>query len=954
MIQYFMKQYLFLLWGITSLIFSSLFLACSDDEPGDKTPVFTIKEEYLQQDFDQKQSSLVIPVETNLAADAWVVSSNQDWCVAAKDMSGSSPAVKVLVHANEEPDVRSAEITLKSSVQNYTIQVRQLGYGPAILVKNPNPIIDAAGGPLSIIVTSNIEYTIEQSENSDWIKTVPATRALTDKEYQYTVDANPYYETRTVTFTYIYTKDDKIRALCSVTQNAKDSGVSDVEIEGDLKISPNGGKDSEHQPGQGIENSFDGKFGGTPYHSIWNQKANFPVTLEYFFDGTKDIDYLIYHTRSGNGNFGKLDIYTATEDAPEYTKYGSFDFKMQNASSRVVFAQSLKKATKIKFEVHSGLGDFVSCDEMEFYQKNPDKKLDAQLLGVFTDITCTEVRDEATDAQINALPGYFANIAIQLKRNTYDEWEKSFRIQDYHPYSNVEEWAETQMTKRYSNIDNPTGIYVEAGDSVIVLVGDTHGQSLSIQCIGEEKSGDYVQTAASGETRFLEEGVNKLGFTQRGMLFLMYNTNLQDVNAKPVKIHIPLGSGYVSGFFDVKTDKTNDKYKELINKATYKYFCIRGERIMFYFHRDKMMQAVPYDILSAINLWDDIISWQQELMGIDDVRPSQVNNHLFAISPEGSYMWASDYRIGFVYTYLNNILLYDNVMAAKDNAWGPAHEIGHIHQRAINWPSSTESSNNLFSNYILFKLGKYCSRGSELSALAKARFVDKQAWWNMGSATHQNEDTEIHMRMNWQLWNYYHRCGYKTDFWQKLFKLLREDRIVESNPGAGQLHFAKMASKAANENLTEFFRMWGFLEPVINVEIEQYGKWNYNVTPTMIAEAVSYMSQFPAPKHAFYYLEDRKNNDVGIEQYQVGDVGYYTQFKNDQKITKNVTYTRSGQHITISSGDEAVAFEVKKGSEIMYFSNFFSFDIPASIPWNDSMKIYAVQANGERKEVKSN
>ncbi len=76
--------------------------------------------------------------------------------------------------------------------------------------------------------------------------------------------------------------------------------------------------------------------------------------------------------------------------------------------------------------------------------------------------------------------------------------------------------------------------------------------------------------------------------------------------------------------------------------------------------------------------------------------------------------------------------------------------------------------------------------------------------------------------------------------------------------------------------------------------------------------------------------------------------------KNDQKITKNVTYTRSGQHITISSGDEAVAFEVKKGSEIMYFSNFFSFDIPASIPWNDSMKIYAVQANGERKEVKSN
>ena len=37
-----------------------------------------------------------------------------------------------------------------------------------------------------------------------------------------------------------------------------------------------------------------------------------------------------------------------------------------------------------------------------------------------------------------------------------------------------------------------------------------------------------------------------------------------------------------------------------------------------------------------------------------------------------------------VYTYLKNILLRENVMAAEDNAWGPAHEMGHVHQAAIN------------------------------------------------------------------------------------------------------------------------------------------------------------------------------------------------------------------------------------------------------------------------------
>lgn len=949
-----MKQFSFFIILILSAFFFSVSLACSEDKPENKIPEFTIAEEHLQLDFEQKQSSLSIPVATNLPEDGWSVASDKDWCIVTKDYTSSSPALKVLVYESGEADVREAAVTVKSSVQNYTIKIRQLGYGPAILIKDAAPTVSADGGALTIIVTSNIEYTIEKSANSEWIKESVVTRALTDKEYPYTVDANPRYESRVATLTYTSAKEEKmIKAICTVTQKAKDSSISDVEVEGDFKVVPTGGKASEHQPGQGIENSFDGKFGETPYHSVWGQAANFPVTLEYFFDGTQDIDYIVYHTRSGNGNFGKLDIYTATVSEPDYKIYKSFDFKMQNAASRVTFAQGLTKATKIKFLVESGLGDFVSCDEMEFYRKNPDKKLDARLLEVFTDITCTEVREDATDQQINDLPGYFANFALQLRRGTYDEWEKEFRIQEYAPYSNVEEWAEQLMTKKYSNLDNPTGIYVEAGDSVVILVGDTYGQAISVQCIGEEQSGDYVQTAASGEMRFLEKGVNKVGFTQRGMLFIMYNTDLLSPDVKPVKIHIPLGSGRVSGFFDVKRHKTNDKYKELINKATYKYFCIRGEKIMFFFHRDKMLQAVPYDIMSAIGLWDNIIGWQQELMGIDDVRPSRVNNHLFAISPEGSYMWASDYRIGFVYTYLNNILLYDNVMAAKDNAWGPAHEIGHIHQQAINWPGSTESSNNLFSNYILYKLEKYCSRGSELSALATARCVNKQAWWNMGSATHQNEDTEIHMRMNWQLWNYYHRCGYKPDFWQTLFKLLRQNRITESDPGAGQLLFAKMASQAANENLTEFFERWGFFEPVNNQTIEQYGSWKYNVTQSMIDEAKAFMATFPDPKHAFYYLEDRKNGDVGIENYKVGDVGYYTQFKNDEKITKTITYSRSGQHITIHNGDEAVAFEIKKGSTLLYFSNFLSFDVPASISL-DGAQVVAVQADGRRIPLGAN
>ena len=143
-----------------------------------------------------------------------------------------------------------------------------------------------------------------------------------------------------------------------------------------------------------------------------------------------------------------------------------------------------------------------------------------------------------------------------------------------------------------------------------------------------------------------------------------------------------------------------------------------------------------------------------------------------------------------------------------------------------------------------------------------------------------------------------------------------------------------------------------------NETIEQYGNFKYNVTQQMITKAQNEMKQLPAPKHAFYYLEDRKNNDVGIENYKVGDVGYYTQFEGEgQKITKDVKYTISGQRVGIIDGKEAVAFELRQGSEkgkLLFFSNFLSFEVPSSIKLNNSgVKIYAVQADGKRIECQA-
>ena len=807
---------------------------------------------------------------------------------------------------------------------------------------------DAAN--VSISITTNLNVDNWEAKVTDkWLRATQFKNSL-----KISVDANIGSNRRTAN---VKVSSATKHYTITVTQYS----ASDIVIEEDIQVKPYAGKASEEEtdPDRSIEHSFDDKFiadGGVPYHSKWGQSADFPVILEYYFEGNTDIDYFIYHTNSGNGTFGKFDVYTQTKENTEYVHQGSYDFNMRNSPS-IASLKTPVKATKVKFEVHSGKNGYVSCDEMQFFKKNKKNTLEEQLLTVFTDITCSEIKPDVTQEQIEALPEFFIQTASALKDDSYNKWEKEFRIREYCPYSSADEWADKLMTRKYGDLDNPTGIYVNEGDEVVVLVGNTHGQSISIQNIGEETSKGYAQTSVNGDIYPLKEGVNKLTAKQTGMLFVMYNTNIQNPDAQPIKIHIPLGGGKVCGFFSLKEHQTNEKYKELIDKADYKYFCVIGNAIILYFHHKQLKAAVPYDILSSIELWDNMIQWQQESMGIEDVHPKQMNNHIFAISPEGGYMWASEGRIGFVYTVLGDILRKSYLMASR-NSWGPAHEIGHVHQGAINWASTTESSNNLFSNYTIYKFGQNCSRGTELAVpeyaanvkkatLVFRRCVENKAWCDFGT-DYQGEDPEMHARMNWQLWNYYHRCGYNPQFFPTLFKLMRENRVSTQDPGENQMMYARMACRAANENLTDFFERWGFFVP-ISMKVNQYGTYNYIVTDAMIKETKEFMKQFPAPKHAFYYLEDRKKGDPGLDTTPP-DVGYFTQFAEDMKITKQITYTISGHQVNVQNGEQAVAFEIKENDNLKYFGTSFQFEIPNTIS-PDRVKLYAVQADGVRIEM---
>lgn len=799
------------------------------------------------------------------------------------------------------------------------------------------------------------EWQVESTEK--WLKAEKSTTG--DPFIIATAEENTLDESRSA----------KIKVHSSIRDyevTVRQFGSYNIEIEGDIQIMPSSGKADQTQSGYGIERSWDGKFSSGSsydklfcYSSPFSQGATkFPVTLEYYFAEPQVIDYLIYYPYIYIGNFGEVDIYVATNAAMDnYSLQGNYDFNMKATPSKVTLKEK-NNITAIKFVVKSGLSGYAGCDEMQFFQTYRDNAQEAKLLRVFNDLSCSELKEGVTEQDIQALEdNFFIDLAKTIQNNAYNEWEKDFRIREYKAYSDPYVWAKKLNTKRYASLDNLTGIAVEKGEEITVLVGDTYGNDISLQCIWEETATDegkqYQQTARSGPTYSLKTGINRFKMESEGQLFVMYNCDLT-THPKPIKIHIPIGNGKVSGFFDMEEHKTDLKYAELLSKATHKYFGIRGENIIFYFHRESLLSATSHKILSAIHLWDEIIGWEQELMGIEDERPTFFNNHLFAISPEGKYMWADDDRIGFVYDQLKKVLLREEVMSVKDNVWGPAHEIGHVHQGAINWPSCTESSNNLFSNYVLYKLGKYCSRGSEISKLAEA-YMNNQSWPLMGTATHKNEDTELHMRMQWQLWNYFHRLGNMPDFFPKLFKYLREHPLPFASPGTAQMEYAKAVCTVADMDMTEFFERWGFFKPEFIQSYEQYGTYMYMVMQPLIDQTKAYMATFDKKVPPIYYLEDRKNGDVGIEDYQVGDVGHYSLFQDNVKITGTPTYTLSGNKITINNGTQAVAFEIRKDSEngeLLYFFNFLTYSIPSEVTIDETTKFYAVQADGKRIEMK--
>ena len=930
---------------INSLIicFLCLFAACSDPEEG--VQLFELEETALQQNFPQSGKSVNISVNTNMDDTKWSLQSDASWCAVTQSRQNGKPVISMTVEANPDIYVRGATVSVHSPVKDYKIEVSQLGYGPDILVNRYMFPFDAAGGSLDLTVTANVEVEIITPDGCDWI-TAGETRAndMTSRSYRYLVKANSADEPRQVNLG-VREKlpsgvngDPKV-VLVSVSQ--KGLGAYEVSEAGDrleddtkLRI-VSGEASSQNSASESIEKSFDGDR-STHYHSPWSNTV-FPVTLTWHLEAAGDVDYFVYYPRTDhtNGNFKQVDVsYSATGSEP-FIPLKTIDFEGSGSPAMITFDQTVH-AKSFRFTVKSGAGDndtgYASCAEMEFYARNAES---FDYTTLFTDETCSELKPGVTEAQIDACPyPFFKNMAYYMFRGKYP---REFRVAEYKARPHPDFQAARYKIASHSLRDNPTGISVTGGETLIVLVGDMHGQKVSLLVNNLEPPAGSQDGWSNSQSYLLKQGVNKLTMLDKGLAYVMYHTSTPEAaeTLPPVKIHF--ASGTVNGYFDTQNPGHAGRWSELIGKASNRYFDLMGKDVHMTFETNAFRQYTGTRGAELANLMDSVVHSEQRLLGLYKYDHRLGNRLYMHVMYNTAVLYAAGYHTAYHMNFQSSLL---DPSAFPAECWGPAHEIGHVYQvrPGIKWLGMTEVTNNIMSLYIQTTILGQPSRLQSDTYMA--------AWNEMfsgGKAFCECSDLFRQLAAFWQLELYFGEVLGETPlrrtdlggFWPDVYEYARNKDYTGMSDGAIQLDFVWNCCLASGKNLLDFFERWGFLKPV-DKNLSDYGSGRMLITESMVNELRTRVNDldYPAPEAALEYITD---NTVEM-------------FRQNPSITQGAVQ-KNGNTVTLSGWGNVVIFEVKdvSGKLISIGSGTASsFVLPSGAA------LYAVAVNGQRVQVASN
>ncbi len=569
--------------------------------------------------------------------------------------------------------------------------------------------------------------------------------------------------------------------------------------------------------------------------------------------------------------------------------------------------------------------DFASAEKYhDFMQaESTTGALSSTFLSFFNDASASQLKINyltMTDARLrqamSTLPTLLQDEAVKVKNNTWEPWEREFRVADYSIFSDANDWKGYLQTKAWGVINNPTGVVAEQGDVIYVVVGSDIPKNATLT-LEARKYYDIGNNAT--QTVTLQKGLNALPCANNGShIYIRYESAYQTDIADYPALNIHVIGGRVHGYINTAKHTDADWVSMRENGLFWaEQTDLLGKCAQVRLQTDFATQNGE-SITPLIDIYDWYVSNELDLMGVtavpedlkhlpnanlayEDLYPRQVNNRLLCISKkdEGGNPHGAEYEI---YVPGSGNYLYDN-LKNKDggSVWVFGHEWGHVNQGAINIAASDEASNNLFSNALIHRGGTSTSRGWNVQELqrkmANERSVNASGLYEAQFGVNNDNYLEKCGEYSWprtvmswdgigkhftpaqmfyQLYLYYHAAGHNPLFYPRLFCELRKDPLnnptgVELNKENGivtsvkgnctgegdYLHFAKKACDAAGENLEDFFEAWGFFVPVKDYFMECYSQRGMTTTQDMIDDALDHMRQYPKANESIIFIDDR-------------------------------------------------------------------------------------------------
>ncbi|MBQ7634115.1 MAG: M60 family metallopeptidase [Bacteroidaceae bacterium] len=569
------------------------------------------------------------------------------------------------------------------------------------------------------------------------------------------------------------------------------------------------------------------------------------------------------------------------------------------------------------------------------------------LTTFFDDYACTQLKSTyaaMTDAQLrtdmSALPSDVIEEAVRVKNNTWNSnstwntYEKDFRIHAYDAYNEPSVWGSKLGYGSFGRLAQPTGIKVSANEAIYIFVDeaaddiDSDGHLYAELVSGVNITGTQIA---------LTKGYNKIVGNSDCEIFITYNvSNTEKALSSYPDVNIHIAGGTCSGAFDMNRGHTNNDWYWLANNMfSDEYLHIRSNHHVFCCYLDRVKDAS--NITQGLSIWDWVFATEETVMssyfGGDYYRPIMTVYDDTSGNPNWS--GGSNGRVMIPGIYSGSFVA--NNMVTGEGKWVISHEEGHGHQAPYNLAGTTEASNNSLGQIVEYLWGYRTSRGTAQKELVEM-YNEGFCWVDMVRATNRYTSTYMNdasyntggwsnigsksiwliNKMWYQLWLYFHLKGDDGFYQRFIAQLVADGGIVKGSSASSPtsyktdyMRLALAACKAANTDLYEFFKVWGFF---------RYGDEDADGT-TGTGHGIN------TNKTIYTSVEDFTNNDgtLGDGLYYIGDYGgYYMQ-------------------MPVSTNNEDVAYMEAARAEMQAYPN----KAPGILFINDTGELQTISADKE-------